>query len=321
MNEFTLIQQYFSHPYPDVDLGPGDDAALVQLSQGHQLVVAVDALVEGVHFFVGTDPYAIGYKSLAVNLSDMAAMGALPRWATVSLTLPKAEASWLDRFSAGLLGLAEQYNTRIIGGDTTQGPLNISIQILGEVPIGQAITRSGAKLGDDIWISGELGLAAMAVAERYGQLNLTEQDRMYCAKYLDYPQPRVILGSKLRGLASAMLDVSDGLLADLTHIATASQLGAKIEASLLPIPSLSRSYPILLEKQLTGGDDYELCFTAPAAARAEIEMLALATQTPLHRIGQMVKAPGVACFLADGTLWQPASLGYTHFTSMQHEKK
>jgi thiamine-monophosphate kinase len=232
----------------------------------------------------------------------------------------QAEPNWLNRFAAGLFDLAEQYETRIIGGDTTQGPLNISIQLLGEVPAGQAITRSGAKAGEDIWVSGELGLAALAVAERYGQLILAEQDRIYCAKRLDYPIPKVALGRALQGVASAMLDISDGLLADVAHIATASQLGAEIEANLLPSPSLSQPYPTLLEKQLTGGDDYELCFTAPIKARAEIETLALLTHTPLHRIGRMVEIPGVYCLLADGSRWQSSSLGYTHFTS-PYEKK
>jgi thiamine-monophosphate kinase len=321
MDEFTLIRQYFTHTYPDVDLGPGDDAALVQVSAGHQLVVSVDALVEGVHFFAGTDPYAIGYKSLAVNLSDMAAMGATPRWATVSLTAPEANADWLNRFSAGLFDLAEQYGTRIIGGDTTQGPLHISIQILGEVPIGQAITRAGAKVGEDIWVSGELGLAAMAVAERYGHLTLAAQDHIRCTKHLDYPLPKVALGIALRGIATAMLDISDGLLADLAHIAECSQLGAEIEATLLPPLALSQHYPEFLAKQLTGGDDYELCFTAPASARAEIETLALLTQTSLHRIGRTVKTGSVACILPDDTLWHPQNLGYTHFTPHHAEKK
>lgn len=314
MDEFTLIQKYFTRPLPDVDLGVGDDAALVQVSAGHQLVVSADALVEGTHFFAGTDPFAIGYKSLAVNLSDMAAMGATPRWATVCLTIPEADSAWLSRFSAGLFDLAEQYQTSIIGGDTTQGPLNIGVQILGEVPVGQAITRSGARVGDDIWISGEVGLAAMAVAERYGQLELPEMDRIRCARHLDYPVPKVALGIALRGIAGAMLDISDGLLLDLEHIAERSEVGAEVEAALLPSMALSRHYPESLSKQLTGGDDYELCFTASSGARDKISALMQQMHTPLHRVGRIVGTPGVRCLLPDGSQWHPHRMGYIHFT-------
>lgn len=318
MDEFTLVQKYFTRIYPDVDLGPGDDAALVQVNEGHQLVVSVDALVEGVHFFSGTDPYSIGYKSLAVNLSDMAAMGAMPRWATLSLTLPKVETDWLSRFSAGLFDLAEQYDVRIIGGDTTQGPLHISIQILGEVPTGQAITRLGAQVEDDIWVSGELGLAGMAVAERYGQLSLSEADHIRCVKHLDYPIPKVALGIALRGIAHSMLDISDGLLADIGHLTTEAALGAEIEAILLPPVSLTQPYPQFLAKQLTGGDDYELCFTAPTSARAHLATLASLIHTPLRRIGRITGMPGVSCILPDGTLWNAKNVGYQHFSG-QHD--
>ena len=320
MDEFSLIRQYCYRDYPDVPLGVGDDAALIQVREGHHLVVSVDAMVEGKHFFPGTDPKALGHKSLAVNLSDMAAMGALPRWATVCLTLPQADSAWLDRFYEGLWDLAEQYEVRLIGGDTNQGPLNISIQILGEVPIQQAITRAGAKVGEDIWVSGELGLAAMAVDERYGQLTLSKADSSLCAQRLDYPMPRIVLGSALKNIATAMLDVSDGLLADMAHIGEQSNVGAVIQADLLPSSSLQGTYPVFLEKQLTGGDDYELCFTAPFTQRNQIKKLSIDLNIPLHQIGKIVPAAeGIRCLLPDGTVWKSANrkngqLGFEHFT-------
>lgn len=320
MDEFSLIRQYCYRDYPDVPLGVGDDAALIQVREGHHLVVSVDAMVEGRHFFSGTDPKAIGYKSLAVNLSDMAAMGAVPRWATVCLTLPQADKVWLDRFYEGLWGLAEQYEVRLIGGDTNQGPLNISIQILGEVPVGQAITRAGAKAGNDVWVSGELGLAALAVAERYGKLSLSKADSVRCAQRLDYPTPRVALGLALRNIATAMLDISDGLLADIAHIAEQSSVGAVIEVGRLPPSALQGIYSDFLEKQLTGGDDYELCFTVPFTQRTQIEKLSVDLNLPLQRIGKIVPAAeGVRCIFPDGTPWKKSDsekglLGFEHFT-------
>lgn len=320
MDEFTLIKQYCYRDYLDVPLGVGDDAALVRVQEGYHLVVSVDAMVEGKHFFPGIDPKALGHKSLAVNLSDMAAMGAMPRWATVCLTIPEANRNWLDHFYQGLYALLDQYNVRLIGGDTNQGPLNISIQILGEVPIGEAITRSGAKVGDDIWVSGELGLAALAVAERYKKLTLSQSDSAMCAQRLDYPVPRVALGLALRGIASAMLDISDGLLGDIGHIAEQSQVGAEIQSQLLPATSLQGVYPELLAKQLTGGDDYELCFTAPSRHRAHIESIATNVNLSLQRIGKIVPlSRGVHCILPSGTFWTnndvASHLGFQHFSN------
>lgn len=313
MDEFALIKKYCSRDYPDVTLGVGDDAAIVDIALDHQLVVSTDAFIEGRHFFANTDPHAIGYKSLAVNLSDMAAMGAQPKWATVCLTLPKAESAWLDRFYQGFFIVAEQYNVRIIGGDTNQGPLNIAIQILGEVPTGLAITRRGARVGEDVWVSGELGLAAMAVAERYGKMHLSGEDSSACAQRLDYPTARVALGLALRGIASAMLDISDGLLADVGHIAEVSRVGIEIQAASL-INSLSQVYAERLEKQLTGGDDYELCFTAPIQHRPKIFDIGHELGLSVHRIGHTSAASGkVHCVLPDGKHWQPNTLGFQHF--------
>lgn len=313
MDEFALIKKYCSRDYPDVILGVGDDAAIVEVTLDHQLVVSTDAFIEGRHFFTNTDAKAIGYKSLAVNLSDMAAMGAQPKWATVCLTLPKAESAWLDGFYQGLFSVAEQYNVRIIGGDTNQGPLNIAIQILGEVPKGLAITRNGASVGEDVWVSGELGLAAMAVAERYGKMQLSAKDAAICAQRLDYPSARVGLGIALRGIASAMLDISDGLLADVGHIAELSKVGIEIQAVSL-INSLSKNYFHRVEKQLTGGDDYELCFTAPIQYRQKILDIGHQLGLAVQKIGHTSATSGkVHCVLADGKHWQPDILGFQHF--------
>lgn len=317
MGEFDLIARYFTRATPGADLGVGDDAALVAPAPGQQLAISADTLVEGRHFFPGTDAYALGWKALAVNLSDMAAMGARPRWFTLCLTLPSADEAWLAGFSGGLFALAERYAVDLVGGDTTGGTLAFSIQILGEVPAGAALRRDGAQAGDDIWLSGATGAAALAVAQRSGALPLAAADLAHCAQRLDYPEPRVALGLALRGIASAAIDVSDGLLADLQHICERSLLGATLYAAQLPLPALSpeiAASPRMRQAILAGGDDYELCFTASVAERGQIAALAQELGLPLTCIGQMQAGQGVRVLDEEGAAIALADRGYKHFT-------
>ncbi|MGQ5523298.1 thiamine-phosphate kinase [Chitinimonas sp. PSY-7] len=316
LDEFSLIRRYFTRPTPGCVLGIGDDAALVAPATGMQLAISTDMLVEGRHFFPGTDPYSLGWKSLAVNLSDMAAMGAVPRWFTLCVSLPSVDAEWLNGFSQGLFALAEQHGVELIGGDTTAGPLTISIQIMGEVESGRALYRDGAQAGDDIWLSGPTGAAALAVQHRYGKLNLVSEDMAYCVARLDRPEPRVALGRKLLGLATAAIDISDGLVADLGHIAQRSGLAARFLYPDLPLPALSSetlALPVFKSCLLAGGDDYELCFTAPASERAALQSLGEALGMPLKRVGEMVVGQGVSVLDEAGCVMSLAQTGFNHF--------
>ncbi|QDQ29395.1 thiamine-phosphate kinase [Chitinimonas arctica] len=316
MDEFALISRFFSRPTPNSVLGVGDDAALIAPTAGMQIAVSADTLVEGRHFFADVDPVALGWKSLAVNLSDMAAMGAIPRWFTLCLSLPRADAAWLEAFAEGLFALAEQHGVELIGGDTTSGPLTISIQILGEVAPGKALRRDSACDGDDIWLSGPTGAAAMAVCHRYGKLRLDEDDLAYCAERLDRPQPQIALGHALVGLAHAAIDVSDGLLADLGHIAQRSGLAATVKLADLPLPPLSDeacALPQFDHCLLAGGDDYQLCFTAPVQARPAIVALGARLALPLARIGNFSTGRGVHLLDANGQALRLASAGFNHF--------
>ncbi|MBV8464980.1 MAG: thiamine-phosphate kinase [Burkholderiales bacterium] len=316
LGEFDLIQRYFTRSPRQTILGVGDDAALIAPTPGLQLVIAADTMVEGRHFFPGTDPYTLGWKVLAVNLSDMAAMGARPRWATLCLTLPAADEAWLEGFSEGLYSLADQFEVDLIGGDTTCGPLAMSVQIIGEIEPGRALRRSGASAGDDIWISGPTGAAALAVKHRSGEVVLPPEALAACAARLDLPQPRVVLGRAVCGLASAAIDVSDGLLADLGHIAEMSCLGADLRVDLLPrLPDAFAGLPVAMVQdcQLAGGDDYELCFTAPAANRAAVEALGVSLELPLTRIGQMIAGGGVVAMDSSGTPIDIERSGFNHF--------
>lgn len=285
-SEFNLIQQYFTRPSPQADLGIGDDAALVRVSEGMQLVISTDMLVASTHFLHDCAPYNVGWKALAVNISDMAAMGAQPKWVMLAIALPEVNEPWLDEFSRGFFACADAFSIDLIGGDTTRGPLNISITIMGEVPIGQALRRDGAKAGDDIWVSGTLGDAALALAilqNRYSidknwqGVNLEENELQKWLPSLHRPQPRAALGLTLRGIASSCIDISDGLLADLGHILTASGLGAEIDLEKLPVSLYNFNHlnlPTIQQCVLAGGDDYELCFTAPQNQRETIESIA-----------------------------------------------
>ena len=323
MSEFDLIKRYFTRATPGAELGVGDDAALLRVAPGMELAVSTDMLVSGTHFFADADPSLLGCKTLAVNLSDMAAMGAVPRWGLLSLSLPAANEAWLQKFSEGFFAMAQQHGVELIGGDTTRGPLNLCVTIMGELPHGAALRRSGAQPGDEIWVSGTLGDAALALAHLQGRVQLAEADLAGCAARLHQPQPRVALGLALRGLANSAIDISDGLLADLGHILECSGRGAEIRLEALPVSPILRSLPPASAKKggsglamhcaLAGGDDYELCFTAPAKRRQEIERLSGELNLPLTRIGVIVSGSGCVVHAADGSVIETRESGYDHF--------
>lgn len=311
MPEFDLIARIRQRASSrdDVVLGIGDDAALLAPPPGQWLVAAQDTLNIGVHFPAETAPDAIGWKALAVNLSDLAAMGAEPAWCLLSLSLPAADAGWLDGFLDGFLTLAAEHQVALVGGDTTRGPLSISVAIHGFVPAGAALRRAGAAVGDDVWVTGTLGDAAAA-------LQLGVDAPFALRERLDRPSPRLAAGCALRGSASACIDVSDGLLADLAHVLEASGVGAELEAEALPTSTaLANACAVETRRalQLAGGDDYELCFTAPAAQRATIGCALAAAGTPVTRIGRIVAGHGCRVRVA-GRDWTPPARGYQHFS-------
>ena len=328
MSEFDLIRRYFTRATPDALLGVGDDAALLQVSEGNVLAVSTDMLVCGTHFLPDADPLLLGHKALAVNLSDLAAMGAAPRWATLAIALPAADEAWLAQFSAGFFALADQHGVELVGGDTTRGPLNLCVTIFGEVPAQQALRRSGAQVGDEIWVSGSLGGAALALAHLQGRIALSAAELSACLPALHQPQPRVALGLALRGIASSAIDISDGLLADLGHILEASQAGAEIEFAALPVSAVWRAcltpplirggregfgFEFFHQLILSGGDDYELCFTAPAAQHAELSKISARLDLPLTRIGKIVVGRGCIVRDAAGNPLNIETGGYDHF--------
>ena len=316
MSEFDLIKRYFTRATPGTLLGVGDDAALLQVSEGNVLAVSSDMLVSGTHFFPDADPFLLGHKTLAVNLSDMAAMGALPRWATLAIALPDANEAWLERFSAGFFALAQQHGVELVGGDTTRGPLNLCVTIMGEVPARQALRRSGAQVGDEVWVSGRLGDAALALAHSQGRIVLSGEEFAACAPALHQPQPRIALGLALRGLANSAIDISDGLLADLGHIIDASKVGAQIDLVKLPVSlPVSKNFGRSLGVQcaLAGGDDYELCFTAPATRHRDVLRISEKLDLPLTSIGNIVAGQGCIVHDAAGKPINLGSSGYDHF--------
>ncbi|NOT81281.1 MAG: thiamine-phosphate kinase, partial [Gallionella sp.] len=317
-------------------------------------------LVGCTHFFADADPYLLGHKTLAVNLSDMAAMGALPRWATLALALPykntvsvndpsptptlprwereKSEVVvddvWLEQFSAGFFALAQQHGVELVGGDTTRGPLNLCVTIMGEVPQGKALRRDGAQVGDEVWVSGTLGDAALGLAHLQAKIVLPEDTRIHCLAALHQPAPRVALGLALRGVATSAIDISDGLLSDLGHILERSQVGAEVDFSLLPTSDVLRSFSLspnlspacgreerdsagersfMQHCLLSGGDDYELCFTAPIAHHAEILRISEKLNLPLTRIGKIVAGQGCVVHDVTGNSLNVESAGYDHF--------
>ena len=309
-SEFALIDQYFKRPTRHTLLGVGDDGALIAPTPGRELVVSTDMLVEGTHFLADTGAEALGWKCLAVNISDMAAMGAQPRWAMLGITVPPAPTfEWLDDFARGFFACADEFGVDLIGGDTTRGPRAICVTILGEVAAGRALRRSGAGTGDSIWISGRPGRAALGLAHLQGRTVLREPQLADCLAALHRPQPRVELGLALPGLATAAIDVSDGLLADLGHILEQSAVAARLQIPQLTAAGLER------DCLLAGGDDYELLFTAAAASTAAILALAAELQLPLTCIGEIVSGPAGRLVLcdADGRDITPARRGFDHF--------
>lgn len=309
-SEFELIDRYFRHSTRHTELGVGDDGAIVRPVPDMEVVVSTDMLVEGTHFLADTDPADLGWKALAVNVSDMAAMGAQPRWALLAAALPAADEPWIAKFASGFFACADAFGIDVVGGDTTRGPRNFCVTIFGEVPQGSALLRSGATVGDDIWISGHPGRAAQALAHLQGRTVLSEPQLADYLAALQRPQPRVALGLALRGLATAAIDISDGLLADLGHVLTASGSAARLQVAVSPAPTFPESC------WLSGGDDYELVFTAPAVRRAAVADLADTLQLALTRIGSIVAgAPGsIDLRDAAGGPVDFAPRGFDHFS-------
>lgn len=318
--EFALIDRYFARPTPSAVLGPGDDCALLQPTPGMQLAVTTDMLVEGTHFLAGTNPQNLGWKTLAVNLSDLAAMGARPRWVTLAGAMPAAEEGWIAAFAKGFFACAAEYGVDVVGGDTTRGPLNLCVTALGEVEPGRALRRDGARVGDQIWVSGRPGLASLGLAQLQGKIELPAPWPKLCIAALEKPRPRVALGQALIGVASAAIDVSDGLLADLGHIAERSSCAAAVRLVQLPHLPKGETYDAVLRKlalecQLTGGDDYEICFTAPGTQSLAIARIAARLELPLWCIGEMVAgtAGEVTVFDPDGQPVEFDCKGFDHF--------
>ncbi|MGA9163481.1 MAG: thiamine-phosphate kinase [Thiobacillus sp.] len=316
--EFDLIARHFTRATPGAVLGVGDDCALLAPTPGMQLAVSSDMLLEGRHFSPQDSPAGIGHKSLAVNLSDLAAMGATPRWATLSIALPEQNDAWLTAFARGFFRIADQHGIELVGGDTTRGALTLSITVLGEVPPGQALRRDGARAGDDIWVSGVIGSAALALAYRQGRLFMEQIDAARVLPALYLPTPRVALGIGLRGIASSAIDVSDGLLADLGHILERSRVGAALEFAALPTLPVVQSYlheAVARDCVLAGGDDYELCFTAPAHQRDAVQAAALSADVTVTRIGCITAESGLTLIDVDGQPLSYDRTGYDHFAA------
>ena len=316
-SEFDLIERYFKRSAHGAVLGIGDDAAIVEPGSGMQLLMSTDMLVAGTHFLADTDPEKLGWKTLAVNVSDLAAMGATPRWALLALSLPTVDEAWIAAFARGFFACAAAFGVELIGGDTTRGPMNFCVTILGEAPAGQALLRTGARIGDDIWVSGRPGRAALGLAHLQGRRVLDDSAREICLAALHCPQPQLALGLALRGLATAAIDVSDGLLADLGHILEASRLSAEIRSNQLPLPLMDSDLADAMVRDclLAGGDDYELAFTAAVGSRWQIEALATQLRLVLTRIGT-VGAKGderIRLLDAEGKPVAIGRLGYDHF--------
>jgi thiamine-monophosphate kinase len=328
VTEFELIARFFTRP-PRRDglaiTGVGDDCALLDAGE-RLLAVTSDMLIEGRHFLPGCDPAAVGHKSLAVNLSDLAAAGATPRCFFLALGLPRADAAWLEAFARGMLALADRYGCQLLGGDTTRtptlgahadvsGPLTIAITAMGEVPRGSERTRGGARPGDELWVSGSLGDARLALAHARGELELPAADHAAVRPRMEQPEPRVALGVALRGVASSAIDISDGLLGDIAHVAARSGVAVEVEAAAVPRSAVLAAQPVALADAfaLAGGDDYELLFTAPAVASAAVRTAAQAADTPVTRIGRVLVGSGVTVLDADGRPLARRFDGFDHF--------
>lgn len=325
LSEFDLISRYFTRAtrsnINQIALGVGDDCALLMPTAGAQLAISTDMLVEGRHFFPDADPFALGHKSLAVNLSDLAAMGARPLAFTLALALPAAREEWLAPFSAGLLALADLHQCELIGGDTTKGPLNICITVFGETIPGQALRRDAAQVGDDIWVSGTLGDARLALAvyrqELTDQLALDAASHARAATRMHQPAPRVALGLALRGIAHAAIDISDGLVGDLGHILERSCVGATLAVDSLPVETIlmQQTQDIRRRFTLAGGDDYELCFTASANQRDAVLAAAQAAATDVTRVGTIDADSGLRLHDANNTALHLSLTTFDHFRS------
>ena len=317
ISEFEIIREYFTRPSRTAVLGIGDDCALVSARKGMTLALSTDMLLVGRHFLPKADPVLLGHKALAVNLSDLAAMGAEPRWALLAIALPRASEKWIAAFARGFFRLARRFETELIGGDTTRGPLTIAITVIGEVPPKLALRRDGARAGDDIWLSGATGEAALGIAHLNGRVKLKGRAREACLQRLHAPEPRVRLGQRLRGLARSAIDVSDGLLGDLGHIAKASGVGAELRWEDIPRAEAIASCPdkaLAKECMLAGGDDYELVFTAPPSRRSQIEAAGRRAGVPVAVIGATVAGgTGVRVRNAKGRTVSTRRAGFDHF--------
>ena len=311
LSEFELIERFFAAATAardDVLLGVGDDCALLQVPDGQTLAASVDTLVEGRHFLVGADPESLGHKALAVNLSDLASMGAIPAWATLALTLPRADSTWLQAFMHGFSSLAAEHRMQLVGGDTTRGPLSITIQVHGFVPRGQGLRRSGARSDDRLFVSGTLGDAALALRQRSGAGAVDEA----LARRMDRPTPRIALGRLLLDYASAAIDVSDGLLGDLGHICAASGVGAQIELAKLPLTGpVAEAADWRLS--LAGGDDYELLFAVPPSRVDGLCRAAAAAGHRIQEVGRLVDKPEITLVYPDGSMSKEMPDGFDHF--------
>ncbi|MBV8342565.1 MAG: thiamine-phosphate kinase [Gammaproteobacteria bacterium] len=318
LSEFALIERYFSAcgaRRPDVVRGVGDDAALLAVPPESELVAATDTLVAGVHFPQSSPPFSIGHRALAVNLSDIAAMGARPAWALLALTLPEAEECWLGEFAAGLCALAHAHRVALVGGDTTRGPLTVTVQLLGQVARGTALTRSGGRPGDAVFVSGCCGDAAAGLALEQGQLHAGAGSDAYLRQRFLQPAPRVALGERLRGYASACIDVSDGLLADAGKLAYASGTGVELDFGAVPVSAAlvaAVGDARARELALTGGDDYELCFAVHDSGVARLLGELPPDRWGYTRIGTLRAASG-AVVLSAGTVMEFSHSGYQHF--------
>jgi thiamine-monophosphate kinase len=312
-SEFELIRRYFVRGAAPVI---GDDCALLAAPTGLALAVTTDMLAEGTHFLPGTDARRLGHKALAVNLSDLAAMGADPRWFLLALALPEVDEPWLAAFAAGMFAIADAHRIELVGGDTTRGPRTITITAIGTLPPGYALRRDAAAPGEDLWLSGATGEAALGLAHLRGRVALPAGAAAQCVARLEAPEPRVALGRKLRGVAAAAIDVSDGLLADVGHIAEQSNVGAEIDYEALPCAPAVAACPdraLADECVFGGGDDYELAFTAPAAKRGDVEDAARAAGVAVARIGRIVAGPTGVRVLAGGKPLHAARRGFDHF--------
>jgi thiamine-monophosphate kinase len=319
LSEFQIIRRFFTSRARSAVLGVGDDAAIVRARRGIDLVVTTDLLVGGRHFRRDADPRHIGHKALAVNLSDIAAMGGKPRWATLALAIPAADARWLAAFSRGFMRLARRHGVDLIGGDTTRGPLAICVQVIGEVPAGRALRRDGARPGDDVWVSGQLGSAGLVLVAAAGRVALSARERARLEPRLHLPTPRIGLGIALRNIARSAIDISDGLLADLGHVCERSRVAAVIELDRVPCSAMLRrrfASSAARAALLSGGDDYELCFTASRGERERIARVSRRLRLPLTRIGAIVprrRGASVTVLGRDGRALAPGRSGFDHF--------